>query len=124
MLDKFIDFTQSLFPSISPYTKEKTKEALSQFKLSGKKLNLLNYKAYDYLAQGDILEGVEDDEFVKVAKNIAHYHHEKWNGTGYPEGISGLDIPPEARIMALADVFDALVSRRCYKDKMDYFRAI
>ena len=72
---------------------------------------------------GDILEGVEDDEFVQVAKNIAHYHHEKWNGTGYPEGISGLDIPPEARIMALADVFDALVSRRCYKDKMDYDNA-
>ena len=72
---------------------------------------------------GDILEGVEDDEFVQIAKNIAQYHHEKWDGRGYPEGISGLDIPPEARIMALADVFDALVSRRCYKDKMDYDNA-
>ena len=70
-----------------------------------------------------ILEGVEDDEFVQIAKNIAQYHHEKWNGQGYPEGLSGLDIPPEARIMALADVFDALVSRRCYKDKMDYDNA-
>ena len=72
---------------------------------------------------GDILEGVEDDEFVQIAKNIAHYHHEKWDGRGYPEGLSGLDIPPEARIMALADVFDALVSRRCYKEKMDYDNA-
>lgn len=70
-----------------------------------------------------ILEGVEDDEFVRIAKNVAHYHHEKWNGSGYPEGISGLEIPPEARIMALADVFDALVSKRCYKDKMDYDNA-
>lgn len=70
-----------------------------------------------------ILEGVEDDEFVQIAKNIAQYHHEKWNGKGYPEGLSGIEIPPEARIMALADVFDALVSRRCYKDKMDYDNA-
>ena len=70
-----------------------------------------------------ILEGVEDDEFVQIAKNVAQYHHEKWNGEGYPEGISGIDIPPEVRIMALADVFDALVNRRHYKDKMDYDNA-
>ena len=67
-----------------------------------------------------ILEGVEDEEFVRVAKNVAHYHHEKWDGTGYPTGISGIEIPPEARIMALADVFDALVSKRCYKESMSY----
>lgn len=69
---------------------------------------------------GQILEGVEDEDFVLIAKNIAHYHHEKWNGEGYPTRISGLSIPPEARIMALADVFDALVSKRCYKEKMNY----
>lgn len=63
-----------------------------------------------------LLQGVEDDEFVRIAKNVAHYHHEKWNGQGYPNGISGEDIPVEARIMALADVFDALVSKRCYKE--------
>ena len=68
----------------------------------------------------NILAGVEDDDFVQIAKNVAQYHHEKWNGEGYPEGISGLDIPPEARIMALADVFDALVNKRYYKDKIDY----
>lgn len=72
---------------------------------------------------GQVLDGVEDEEFVRVAKNVAHYHHEKWNGEGYPEHLSGIGIPPEARIMALADVFDALVSKRCYKDKMDYDRA-
>lgn len=70
-----------------------------------------------------LLRGVEDDDFVRIAKNIAHYHHEKWNGQGYPKGISGEDIPVEARIMALADVFDALVSKRCYKEAFSYEKA-
>lgn len=70
-----------------------------------------------------ILEGVNDENFVDIARNVAHYHHEKWNGEGYPQQLSGVGIPVEARIMALADVFDALVSKRCYKDKMDYDRA-
>ena len=64
----------------------------------------------------NILNGVEDDAFVSIAENVAMYHHEKWNGQGYPSGCSGADIPIEARIMALADVFDALVSERCYKE--------
>ena len=71
----------------------------------------------------DILEGVEDKDFVEIAENIAHYHHEKWNGRGYPNGLSGEEIPIEARIMALADVFDALVSKRCYKEAFDYDKA-
>lgn len=58
MLNEFIDFTQSLFPSISPYVKEQTKESMKQFRLTGKKLNLFNYKPYDFLAQGDILDGI------------------------------------------------------------------
>ena len=70
-----------------------------------------------------VLSGVEDTEFVQLAINVAKYHHEKWNGQGYPEKLGGLDIPPEARIMALADVFDALVSKRCYKEKMSYDEA-
>lgn len=70
-----------------------------------------------------ILSGVEDDKFVQIAKNVAHYHHEKWNGQGYPCGIAGEEIPMEARIMALADVFDALVSKRCYKDAFSYDKA-
>ena len=63
-----------------------------------------------------VLEDVEDKEFVRVATNVAHYHHEKYNGTGYPDQLRGESIPFEARIMALADVFDALASRRYYKD--------
>ena len=70
-----------------------------------------------------ILEDIEDNDFVTVATNIAYYHHEKWDGTGYPTGKSGIDIPVEARIMALADVFDALVSKRCYKDAFSYDEA-
>lgn len=68
----------------------------------------------------NILQGVEDDEFVRIAENVALYHHEKWNGTGYPIGIEEDAIPVEARIMALADVFDALISKRCYKDALGY----
>lgn len=71
----------------------------------------------------EILKDVDDIEFRQIAENVAHYHHEKWNGTGYPEHISGEDIPLEARIMALADVFDALVSKRCYKEAFDFDRA-
>jgi len=55
-------------------------------------------------------------EILKVAEQIALYHHEKWNGTGYPHGLSGDTIPLTARIVALADAFDALTSKRPYKD--------
>ncbi len=54
-------------------------------------------------------------EFLIVAKDIAHFHHEKWDGSGYPAGLAGDAIPIAARLMALADVFDALISRRVYK---------
>lgn len=70
-----------------------------------------------------ILRGVDDDKFVDVARNIAWYHHEKWDGSGYPAGLSKEQIPVEARIMALADVFDALVSKRCYKEAFSYDKA-
>ncbi len=70
-----------------------------------------------------VLENVNEKYVVKVAENIAHYHHEKWNGEGYPEHLAGDAIPIEARIMAIADVYDALVSKRCYKDKMSFDQA-
>lgn len=63
--------------------------------------------------------GLEDEEFVKTASNMAWYHHEKWDGTGYPRGIKGTDIPLCGRIMAAADVLDALLSRRLYKDAFE-----
>lgn len=70
-----------------------------------------------------ILTNVEEEEFVTVAFNVANYHHEKVNGKGYPCGLKGDEIPVEARIMALADVFDALVSKRCYKEAFSYDEA-
>ena len=58
---------------------------------------------------------LEDPLYVKTARDMALYHHEKWNGKGYPKGLSGEQIPVSARIMAVADVFDALCSKRSYK---------
>lgn len=67
----------------------------------------------------NIFSSFEDDtEFLKIAEDIAVSHHEKWNGKGYPAGLQGEDIPLPARIMAVADVFDALVSVRVYKPSM------
>lgn len=57
-------------------------------------------------------------KFLETAKEIAHWHHERWDGSGYPDGLSGDAIPISARIMAIADVFDALLSPRVYKAAM------
>lgn len=63
-------------------------------------------------------------EFLQIAKEIAYYHQEKWDGSGYPTGISGDDIPISARLMAVADVYDALISRRVYKEGMVHEKAV
>lgn len=62
------------------------------------------------------LSSLENQDFYFLIRDMAHYHHEKWNGTGYPEGRRQKEIPLCARVMAVADVFDALVSRRPYKE--------
>ena len=59
-------------------------------------------------------------DYLGEAENMAHYHHEKWNGEGYPCGLKGQEIPLSARIMAVADVFDALVAKRVYKEGMNF----
>lgn len=71
----------------------------------------------------EILKGTDDLAFHLLAENVAHYHHERWDGSGYPEGLKGEEIPLEARIMAVADVYDALVSKRVYKDPMSFKEA-
>ena len=71
----------------------------------------------------EILKGTDDEEFKEIAENVAHFHHERWDGSGYPDGLKGTQIPLEARIMAIADVYDALVSKRVYKDKMSFEKA-
>ena len=65
-----------------------------------------------------------DVEFLRIAKEIALSHQEKWDGSGYPQGLRAEDIPVSARLMALADVYDALISRRVYKDPMPHAKAV
>ena len=65
-----------------------------------------------------ILDDIGDEGYVNFAIDIATYHHERWDGTGYPKGLKEKEIPLSARIMAIADVFDALISKRCYKEAM------
>jgi HD-GYP domain-containing protein (c-di-GMP phosphodiesterase class II) len=60
--------------------------------------------------------GLDSFENINILRNIAEYHHEAVNGTGYPKGLQGKEIPLEARIVAVADVFDALTSKRPYKE--------
>ncbi len=71
----------------------------------------------------EILRNTDDDSFKVIAENVAHYHHERWDGSGYPEKLSKEEIPIEARIMAIADVYDALVSKRVYKEAYDFEKA-
>lgn len=76
---------------------------------------------------GDIVQLIlgdhADEELVEIARDVAKYHHERWDGKGYPEGLKGEEIPLAARIMAVADVFDALISKRVYKDKLPISKA-
>ena len=64
-----------------------------------------------------------ENGIFQMGIEIAEYHHERWDGTGYPLGLKGLEIPISARIMAVADVFDALISERCYKNAMTVSQA-
>lgn len=72
-------------------------------------------------AERDVAEPLD---FLRVAKEIARHHHERWDGSGYPDGLAGEAIPVSARLMALADVFDALISRRVYKAPYPLARAV
>jgi len=65
-----------------------------------------------------------ENEFIKMGLEISRYHHEKWDGSGYMEGLSGEDIPLSARIMAVSDVYDALRSKRVYKDAFTHEKSI
>ena len=71
----------------------------------------------------NLLTSVESPDFVKIACNVARYHHERYDGFGYPQKLKGTQIPFEARVMAIADVYDALVSKLCYKAPMSFEEA-
>ncbi|MET0290670.1 MAG: CHASE2 domain-containing protein [Pseudoxanthomonas sp.] len=67
---------------------------------------------------------IEGDNFLTIASEIAATHHEKWDGSGYPAGLQGQAIPLSGRIMAAADIYDALISRRCYKEPFPHVQAL
>ena len=71
---------------------------------------------------GDIIRetfaDIDDPEYAQIAFEMARWHHEKWNGRGYPDSLSGEEIPLHARVMAIADVFDAVSAKRCYRDAL------
>ncbi len=76
----------------------------------------------------DAIFAAEEDEFgeisfLRIAREIAQGHHERWDGTGYPQGLAGEAIPLSARLMAVADVYDALISKRCYKPAFPHAEA-
>ena len=71
----------------------------------------------------ETMGGIEERDYIEMAHDVAKYHHEKWDGSGYPEGLAGEEIPLCARIMAVADVFDALISKRCYKEPIPFQKA-
>jgi putative two-component system response regulator len=75
----------------------------------------------------ETLESVRDlypaNNFIRMGIAIARHHHERWDGKGYPDGLSGENIPLPARILSLVDVYDALRSKRCYKDALDRFES-
>ena len=80
------------------------------------------------LIGGECLEAIQsrlgdDNVFMQIAKQIAYYHHERWDGKGYPHGLSGEDIPLVARIVAVADVYDALTSKRPYKKPLSHLES-
>jgi putative two-component system response regulator len=77
----------------------------------------------DAIAHAELQLGMDVD-FLRLAKEIAYSHQEKWDGSGYPEGLAGDAIPISARLMAVADVYDALISRRVYKEGMPHDKAV
>jgi putative two-component system response regulator len=77
----------------------------------------------DAIAHAEAQLGMDVD-FLRLAKEIAYGHQEKWDGSGYPEGLAGDAIPISARLMAVADVYDALISRRVYKEGMSHEAAV
>ncbi len=97
-----------------------------------KKPDRLTREEYEIMKQHPILAKnaiekamryYDGNEFLNIAYNIAYYHHERWDGSGYPVGLKGDDIPLEAQLMAVADVYDALVTKRCYKEEVTFEEA-
>jgi len=96
-------------------------------KLTEEEFNIM--KKHTTLGRDAILHaeqrlGSSESSFLRIAREIAYTHHEKWDGSGYPEGLAGADIPLPGRLMALADVYDALISRRVYKPPFSHEKSV
>jgi adenylate cyclase len=78
----------------------------------------------DAIARAETRAGMHDDELLQYAKDMAYSHHERWDGSGYPEGLRGEQIPWPGRIMAIADAYDAMISRRVYKEPIPHETAV
>ena len=78
----------------------------------------------DAIAAAEQALGSVQVSFLRYAREIAYSHHERWNGSGYPQGLAGEAIPFSARLMAIADVYDALICRRVYKPAFTHEQAI
>ncbi|SCW66149.1 HD domain-containing protein [Ruminococcaceae bacterium YRB3002] len=97
----------------------------SQNKLSDEDFAVMKmHTIYGSEIISSVMENVPDAGYLVEAKNLAEFHHEKWNGKGYPHGLAGEDIPLSARVLAVADVFDALTSRRSYKEPFSFEKAV
>lgn len=97
------------------------------------KTSFLDDTEFEFMKQHTILGGIAfekcinqipDNTFLHVARDMALYHHERWDGSGYPYGLSGSDIPFTARCMAIADVYDALTTKRSYKEPFSHEKAL
>ena len=72
----------------------------------------------------EVKEKFQDNRLLELGNNITNFHHERWDGTGYPLGLKGAEIPLSARIMAIVDVYDALRSKRVYKDAFSHEKSL
>lgn len=98
-----------------------------------RKASALDSDEFDYMKSHAVIGGqtfhkirkqVSDNFFVQTAEEMAMYHHERWNGKGYPKGLKGDEIPLSARIMSIVDVYDALTSRRPYKEPYSHEKSM
>ncbi len=70
------------------------------------------------------MQDLKENRYLKIAYNLAYYHHEKWDGSGYPQGLKGKEIPLESRLLAICDMYDALISTKCYKKAYSHEEAV